>query len=235
MPLPFLSFRRPSPLQPHIDQGYLFATTCGGRLRPHRGVEFNVPPGAPIVAAGDGAVRRVTPAEDGARVFVDHDGIHDGWIAATCFVHCRRVLVEEGQRVRAGDPIGEGGDVGRATNTHLHFEVLWRREGEPLDAARPSNPELWLEPALAGLGALAIRDAPPGAVLRGIRKPAPAETPYRFSESPHPDLAGLDAPGAGWLVFGDVPPGEWHLALEAPGAAPRRFAARITAGRLLLA
>lgn len=229
---PFLSLLRPSPLQMHLDQTYLFATTAGGQFRPHRGVEFNVPPGAPIVASADGVVVRTTPPEDGNRLFLDHDATFDGWRMTTAYVHCRALHAREGQRLRAGDPIGEAGDLGRATNTHLHFEVLLRRDGEPLDDARPSNPELWLRPVRPGDGAFALVDPPPGAILRGIHKPLPPETPFTHAEAPHPDLVN-DTPGSGWLVVSDVAAGEWDVVVIAE-ARRRGLAIAVQAGRLAL-
>ena len=41
----------------------------------------------------------------------------------TIYGHLSKHLVRENQTVRAGDPIGLGGNTGRSTGSHLHFET----------------------------------------------------------------------------------------------------------------
>ena len=54
----------------------------------------------------------------GSYVTVTHAG---GF--STLYAHCRKITASDGQQVRAGDPIAELGDTGRATGFHLHFEL----------------------------------------------------------------------------------------------------------------
>ena len=54
----------------------------------------------------------------GSYVTVTHEG---GF--STLYAHCRKITASDGQQVRAGDPIAEMGSTGRATGTHLHFEL----------------------------------------------------------------------------------------------------------------
>ncbi|MCB2156685.1 M23 family metallopeptidase [bacterium] len=237
-PWPFLSLRRPidRTQQPYLDQTYLFATTCEGEFRPHRGVEFNAPPGTPIVACAAGQVVRVTAPEDGNRVFIDHGEVIPGWIMTTVYVHGRALYVREGMEVKAGKHIADAGAVGRATNSHLHFEVEWRRTGESLDLAKPSNPELWLEPAEPGFGALALRSPRgqrlPSATVRGPVKPFPFCTPFLEAQTPDESLQN-DTPGSGWLVIGDLPAGR-HVLRWRDEARDDLFVMEVEAGRLSL-
>ncbi len=62
------------------------------------------------------------------------------------------IAVKQGQRVRAGDKLGEVGESGIAQGPHLHFEV---RVGVN-DYAHTRDPLLWLKP-LTGYAMLAGR------------------------------------------------------------------------------
>ena len=93
----------------------------------HRGVDLRAAYGEPIGAAGDG---RVVFAGDqggyGQTVVVEHgNGLR------TRYAHLSALLTESGADVKAGDPVGRAGRTGRATGTHLHFEVT--RNGQPVD------------------------------------------------------------------------------------------------------
>ena len=61
----------------------------------------------------------------------------------TLYAHLSEILVEQGQTIAIGDPIGEVGQTGVAIGPHLHFEV---RRGDVEDEASTENPELWLLP-----------------------------------------------------------------------------------------
>jgi murein DD-endopeptidase MepM/ murein hydrolase activator NlpD len=50
---------------------------------------------------------------------------------ATLYGHLSEVRVGLGQAVEAGEVIGTAGSTGRASGSHLHFEVL--RYGRPVD------------------------------------------------------------------------------------------------------
>jgi len=98
--------------------------------RPHDGLDLAVPDGTPVHAAADGVV---VYAGDrlrgyGRLVIVRHDDR-----VATVYAHNGKLLVAEGQRVRAGDTLSLSGHSGNATAPHLHFEV--REDGVALDPA----------------------------------------------------------------------------------------------------
>ena len=85
----------------------------------HNGVDFGVPTGTVVAAAGGGTVamareRIVT----GFTVVIEHlPGVY------SLYYHLDGLAVQEGQRVFAGDPIGTVGSTGLATGPHLHWEV----------------------------------------------------------------------------------------------------------------
>ena len=74
--------------------------------------------GAPVIAAAAGEV--ITASYDSAYgnyVIIDHGG------TSTVYAHMSGLNVYEGQQVSQGETIGTVGSTGRATGTHLHFEV----------------------------------------------------------------------------------------------------------------
>ena len=97
-----------------------------GYTKMHRGVDFAVPSGTPIMAAGDGIVRDAGWHGDyGNLVVLRHNGTFE-----TAYAHMSRVAsgLHTGQRVRQGQVIGYVGATGRATGPHLHYEVRIRGE-----------------------------------------------------------------------------------------------------------
>lgn len=98
-----------------------------GSRRMHEGTDFAASYGTPIYATADGVV------------------IHAGWLAGygrlvkirhefgieTRYAHLSQIRVKEGERVSRGDRIGDMGNSGRSTGTHLHYEV--RIGGEPVN------------------------------------------------------------------------------------------------------
>lgn len=88
--------------------------------RQHKGLDIKVYIGDTIRAAFDGKVRvvRYEAAGYGKYVVIRHDNGLE-----TIYGHMSKQLVEEDEIVRAGDPIGLGGNTGRSTGSHLHFET----------------------------------------------------------------------------------------------------------------
>lgn len=91
------------------------------RRRMHKGIDVKVQKGDTIYAAFDGKIR-ITAYQRrgyGHYVVIRHDnGIE------TLYAHLSKKLVAENQYVKAGEPIGLGGNTGRSTGSHLHFETL---------------------------------------------------------------------------------------------------------------
>ena len=88
--------------------------------RQHKGLDIKVYIGDTIRAAFSGKVRvvRYEGRGYGKYVVIRHpNGLE------TYYAHMSKQLVTEDQEVRAGDPIGLGGNTGRSTGSHLHFET----------------------------------------------------------------------------------------------------------------
>lgn len=88
--------------------------------RQHKGLDIKVYIGDTIRAAFSGKVRMVKYEGKGygKYVVIRHpNGLE------TIYAHMSKQLVRENQEVRAGDPIGLGGNTGRSTGSHLHFET----------------------------------------------------------------------------------------------------------------
>lgn len=86
----------------------------------HSGLDIAAEAGAPIVAAGNGAVLAVENfVLTGNTVFVNH-----GQGLMTVYCHMSKVDVKPGQQVSQGQLLGEVGATGRVTGAHLHWEVV---------------------------------------------------------------------------------------------------------------
>jgi murein DD-endopeptidase MepM/ murein hydrolase activator NlpD len=98
-----------------------------GTQRFHTGIDVAAQEGSPILAAAPGIVRRVGRRGGyGNAVEVDNGGG-----ISTLYGHASSLAVKEGDSVKAGDPVAFVGHTGRATGSHLHFEV--RKDGKPID------------------------------------------------------------------------------------------------------
>ncbi len=88
--------------------------------RQHKGLDIKVYTGDTIRAAFTGKVRIVRYEAKGYGNYVvirHNNGLE------TIYGHLSKHLVRENQVVRAGQPIGLGGNTGRSTGSHLHFET----------------------------------------------------------------------------------------------------------------
>ncbi len=88
--------------------------------RQHKGIDLKVYIGDTIRSAFSGKVRMVKYERGGYGKYVvirHSNGLE------TIYGHLSKQLVEENQVVRAGEVIGLGGNTGRSTGSHLHFET----------------------------------------------------------------------------------------------------------------
>ncbi len=103
-----------------------------GRL--HQGIDFAAPEGTKIIAAKAGVVVFAGSQRGyGHKIIIRHDhGL------STVYAHMRKIDVRVGQRVVAGQRIGDVGHSGNATGPNLHFET---RVND-----KPVNPIVYLPP-----------------------------------------------------------------------------------------
>ena len=97
---------------------------------PHNGLDIKLNTGDAVRSAFDGTVVTVNyePKSYGKYVVMRHpNGLE------TLYSHLSEQRVTVGQNVRAGETIGLGGNTGRSTGAHLHFET--RLGGTPIDPA----------------------------------------------------------------------------------------------------
>jgi len=96
--------------------------------RPHTGIDFPMPMGAKVGAAGVGTVISAgyNSGGYGNLVVVRHRLGFETWYA-----HLSAIAVSVGESVTGGSRIGSIGSTGRSTGPHLHFEA--RLYGTPID------------------------------------------------------------------------------------------------------
>ena len=101
--------------------------------RAHKGIDIGLHTGDAIYAAFDGIVRAALPINltggYGNVLVIRHpNGLE------TYYGHLSRFIVKSGDIVKAGELIGYGGNTGRSTGPHLHFET--RYMGQAFDPER---------------------------------------------------------------------------------------------------
>ncbi len=91
----------------------------------HTGVDYAAPTGTDVTAAASGTVVEVSSGGAyGNRVVIEHD---DGYY--TTYNHLSSISVSEGEEVTVGDKVGEVGNTGNSSGSHLHFEVTTGGDG----------------------------------------------------------------------------------------------------------
>lgn len=97
------------------------------RYRYHYGIDIKLQTGDTVRSVFEGTVRVAHyDASYGKVVVVRHtNGLE------TLYAHLSKLSVEPGDWVEAGDLVGLGGNTGRSTGSHLHFEC--RYLGEPIN------------------------------------------------------------------------------------------------------
>ncbi|MFW5714450.1 MAG: M23 family metallopeptidase, partial [Brevefilum sp.] len=211
-----------------IDITYPYASTKGGELDVHHGVEFINGFGTPVRAVADGEV--VFSGNDdltllgpytgfyGNVVILRHRNLYKGRDLFSLYAHLSELKATEGDFVNSGDILGLVGASGIADGSHLHFEVRIDEN----DYDQTVNPVLWFAPAVA-------QDGTESALLAGklidpwgvplsefefvlkqmgerdteIRRYYPL-TYFSYGVNAHPLLDEN-------FVFADIPPGDYRL------------------------
>ena len=101
--------------------------TFGGRSDPfsgepafHQGLDISTEKGQPVFATADGSVESATYTGDYGNLVV----LRHGFGLVTRYGHMSGFAVKTGQTVARGAVIGYVGATGRATGSHLHYEIL---------------------------------------------------------------------------------------------------------------
>ena len=135
-----------------IDPIYPYASTKGGTLDAHHGVEFPNAFGTPVLAAAEGEV--IFAGTDdltllgpytgffGNVVILRHAGLYQGRDLFSLYAHLSEINVEEGMLLSVGEVLGKVGASGAADGSHLHFEVRIDDNAN----GRTLNPVLWFSP-----------------------------------------------------------------------------------------
>jgi len=88
----------------------------------HRGTDFAAPMGTPIMASGDGVVKKAGWCGGGGNcVVIKHNSTYQ-----TVYAHMSKFAngIRSGRRVKQGQTIGYVGSTGKSTGPHLHYEVI---------------------------------------------------------------------------------------------------------------
>ena len=241
-PVPHLWLARPvsEDVRDRADRFYPYGATGEDLYPVHHGIEFINPTGTQLYAVAPARVEVAGTDDDGSYSYRNYfygqlvvlrlEQKHDERPVFVLYGHLSRVLVQEGQLVDPGEPIGEIGATGVALGPHLHMEV---RVGEN-SYWTTRNPELWLKP-LPGFGTIAGRVVGPDGkllpeALVAISRAEAANTPWRQAWTYTTRDIEIDGarrvdgvnPDDGWLenwVLGDVPAGDYVVGVRVNGEA----------------
>ena len=93
-----------------------------GYNKMHRGTDFAAPMGTPIMASGDGVVKKAGWCGGGGNcIKIKHNSTYQ-----TVYAHMSKFArgIKTGVRVKQGQTIGYVGSTGKSTGPHLHYEVI---------------------------------------------------------------------------------------------------------------
>ncbi len=88
----------------------------------HRGTDFAAPMGTPIMASGDGVIKKAGWCGGGGNcIVIKHNSTYQ-----TIYAHMSKFAngIRSGIRVKQGQTIGYVGSTGKSTGPHLHYEVV---------------------------------------------------------------------------------------------------------------
>ncbi|MDB3982349.1 peptidoglycan DD-metalloendopeptidase family protein [Candidatus Pelagibacter sp.] len=88
----------------------------------HRGTDFAAPTGTPIMASGNGIIKKAGWCGGGGNcIKIRHNSTYE-----TVYAHMSKFArgIKNGVRVKQGQTIGYVGSTGKSTGPHLHYEVI---------------------------------------------------------------------------------------------------------------
>ena len=88
----------------------------------HQGTDFAAPMGTPIMASGNGIVKKAGWCGGGGNcVVIKHNSTYQ-----TVYAHMSKFAknIRKGSRIKQGQVIGYVGSTGKSTGPHLHYEVI---------------------------------------------------------------------------------------------------------------
>lgn len=124
---------------PHATIRAAFGFGRARENRMHTGVDWNAPPGTPVVAAGDGTIGTIAWGDEGASISIDHDGGYQTTYSPVAAV---------ASTLRPGTPVAKGERLGAVETTHsgnagLFYQILVNsRFNDPLRVRLPSVHQL---------------------------------------------------------------------------------------------
>lgn len=114
-----------------VQSSHRFTSGFGKRWgRRHEGADFAAAHGTPIYATADGTIVHAGWSSGYGRLIK----IKHAFGIETRYGHLSKIRVKVGQKVSRGERIGDMGNTGRSTGTHLHYEI--RNNGK---AVNPMN------------------------------------------------------------------------------------------------
>ncbi|MFZ0096894.1 MAG: M23 family metallopeptidase [Gemmobacter sp.] len=153
------------------------------------GVVRGVRDGMPDIIVSDPAAPPLDGRDCGNGVAITHDG---GWETQYCHMKLDSVAVRAGDRVKAGDRLGQIGLSGNTEFPHLHLTL--RQDGQWVDPWSPA-PDAACGPADYDLWAGKVQADPGGIITAGFADSVPEYVAVKAGDIPLPDET---APG---LVF----------------------------------
>jgi murein DD-endopeptidase MepM/ murein hydrolase activator NlpD len=221
---------RPVDASANNESLFYYPFGSGGQVaRIHHGIDIPNPVGERVVAAAGGTVVWADSTSQNIRegvleiyysygnvIVIEHDFSVGGQPVYSLYAHLSVILVDKGERVEIGQPIGLVGDTGIVTGAHVHFEV---RVGVNT-YFEVRNPLLWMAPYI-NHGVIAGRvvdgtgryvDNVIVQINRGGRR---VDSTTSYIQPKQPGVRSWHVvPDDNWkenFVLGDVPEGEYQI------------------------
>ena len=132
----FLSPGMVLPLEKHIVTSSfgMRKSPISGKWKMHSGIDLASPLGSSVFACKNGSVEKITKNDltYGNCIVINH-----GKGLTSLYAHLGKISVSKGDRVLAGEKIGEVGLTGLTTGPHLHLEIK--------SGTKAENPENYLK------------------------------------------------------------------------------------------